>query len=145
MIRLHIIAEGPTEETFIKGLIEPVLWSRKVYATCTVMYGDARYSRVRGDILKRMKEDPGAYCTTFFDYYGLGRGFPAKDTIGKFTRTEEKKRILEEAIREDIARSLGNRYNDSHFIPYVQMHEFEDSPVGAARGHRCGNVGERMP
>ncbi len=59
MIRLHIIAEGTTEETFIRELLSPALRDKQVYATWTVMNGDVRYSRVKSDVVTRMKSDQG--------------------------------------------------------------------------------------
>lgn len=126
MIRLHIIVEGPTGETFVRELLAPALLTHNVYASDpTVMGGDVRYSRVKKDILLRMKGDPSAYCTTFLDYYGLGPGFVAKETLGKFDSSLKKKQTLEDALFRDIARELGERYNHARFIPYFQMHEFE--------------------
>jgi hypothetical protein len=72
-----------------------------------------------------MKSDPTAYCTTFVDYYGLGSGFPAKDAIGEHDSPGDKKKKLEEAVFQDIQATLGKRHDTSHFIPYVQMYEFE--------------------
>lgn len=70
--------------------------------------------------------------------YGLGPGFPAKETIGAHDPIEVKKSKLEEAIFSDIAAAPGKRRDDSHFIPYVQMYELEgllfSDPHRFARG-----------
>jgi hypothetical protein len=128
VIRLFVIAEGPTEETFIKELLAPHLLTRAV-ATMPILIGksggNVSYSRLKRDSLLYLKSDPTAYCTTFVDYYGLGPGFPAKETIGRHDSPGDKKKKLERAILDDVRASLGKRYDTSHFIPYVQMYEFE--------------------
>jgi len=145
MIRLHVIAEGPTEETFVKELLAPHLLEGGVVAGPILIGkngGDVSYSRLKRDSVLYLKSDPTAYCTTFVDYYGLGRGFPAKDRIGVHDPPGDKKRKLEDAIHADIQETLGKRYDASHFIPYVQMYEFEgllfSDPARLAAG-----IGER--
>jgi Domain of unknown function (DUF4276) len=128
MIRLHVIVEGSTEETFVTELLAPHLIERGVAAVPILIGksgGNVSYSRLKRDAVLYMKSDPTAYCTTFVDYYGLGRGFPAKDAIGEHDSPDDKKRKLEGAVFRDIEATLGNHYDTSHFIPYVQMYEFE--------------------
>jgi hypothetical protein len=128
MIRIHVIAEGSTEETFVKELLAPLLLERGVAAGPILIGktgGDVSYSRLKRDAVLYMKSDPTAYCTTFVDYYGLGSGFPAKDAIGEHDSPGDKKKKLEEAVFQDIQATLGKRHDTSHFIPYVQMYEFE--------------------
>jgi hypothetical protein len=128
MIRLHIIAEGPTEETFVKETLAPHLLDKGVLAGPILIGksgGCVSYSRLKRDSVLYLKSDPTAYCTTFVDYYGLGRGFPAKDGIGEHDSPGDKRRKIEEAISHDIQETLGRRHDASHFIPYVQMYEFE--------------------
>lgn len=128
VVRVNVIVEGHTEEVFINSIVGPALCDRGVYLTPRLMGGTGggvSYRRLRGDALMFMKGDPTAHCTTFVDYYGLGAGFPGREEIGKFTSTEEKKRLLEEAIHKGVMSSLGDSYDGSRFLPYVQMHEFE--------------------
>jgi hypothetical protein len=125
VIRLHVIAEGTTEEEFINELIAPVLRAKGVLAIPRPLEGNVSYTRLKKFILDHLKNEPRAYCTTFVDYYGLGPGFPERAGIRRFDPTEKKKRMLEDAIRRDVEQTLGNSYDHSHFIPYVQMHEFE--------------------
>lgn len=128
MIRLHIVAEGSTEETFVKELLSPPLFERGVLATPILIGksgGCVAYGRLKKDVTLYLKSDPTSYCTTFIDYYGLGPGFPAKITIGKHDPPAQKKEKLERAVYRDVADTLGKRYDASHFIPYVQMYEFE--------------------
>lgn len=141
MIRLHVIAEGPTEETFIKELLAPHLFEKGVLAGPILVGkngGHVSYSRLKRDSVLYLKSDSTSYCTTFIDYYGLGPGFQEKAAIGEHDSPAEKKRKLEQAIAQDIKETLGKRHDASHFIPYVQMYEFEgllfSDPVHFALG-----------
>lgn len=128
MIRLHVIAEGPTEETFVNEVLGPHLVDHGVSAVAILIGktgGAVSYARLKRDALLYLKSDPGSYCTTLVDYYGLGNGFPGKARIGEREAPAEKQRRLEEAIREDVREALGKRHDVTHFIPYVQMYEFE--------------------
>ncbi len=67
MIRLHVIAEGPTEETFVKELLAPHLLAEGVVAG-PILIGkngeDVSYARLQRDSVLYLKSDPTAYCTT---------------------------------------------------------------------------------
>jgi len=141
MIRLHVIAEGPMEETFVTELLAPHLFEKGVLAGPILIGkngGYVSYSRLKRDSVLYLKSDFTSYCTTFIDYYGLGPGFPEKAAIGEHDSPAEKKRKLEETIAQDIKETLGKRHDASHFIPYVQMYEFEgllfSDPVRFALG-----------
>lgn len=139
MTRLYIVAEGQTEETFIETLLRPLLADNGVALMGTiVMCGDIRYGRLKSLIVKLLKEDSKAFCTTFIDYYGRGNAFPGEDNIGKFDTIVEKKTKLETAFYADVEQALGPRFEATRFIPYVQMYEFEgllfSDPEGLAEG-----------
>jgi hypothetical protein len=38
---------------------------------------------------------------------------------------DEKARCVEDAVRDDVATEMGNRFDSDRFIPFVVMHEFE--------------------
>ncbi len=118
MIRLAVVAEGQTEEEFVKRILEPQLRQFGVAAT-PVLLGRARNHRPGGgnvtvprlvSELAHLSKSFDA-VTTLVDFYG----FKAKErrSAGE----------LEQALRADvekIAGSLGDR-----LVPYVQRHEFE--------------------
>ena len=82
MSRVVVIVEGPTEESFVKGPLAEILWPHKVYLTPIILGvpgqkgGRTNYARVRKDLLRQLKQDATAYCSTMIDFYGLGPGFP---------------------------------------------------------------------
>jgi hypothetical protein len=131
VIRLHIIAEGQTEQSFVKKVLAGHLADFNVFADarCVLTSKDKRaavefrgglssYQRVKKDILTWLKEDSHSECrfTTMFDLYALPDDFPKYEEAKKkipYKRVD----LLEEAMRDDIA--------DGRFIPYIQLHEFE--------------------
>lgn len=139
MTMLYIVAEGPTEETFIETFLRPLLTDNGVALMGSIVLdGDIRYGRLKNIVVKLLKEHPTAFCTTFIDYYGRRNVFPGEDGIGKFDPVGQKKTALETAFHADVAQELGRRFNAARFIPYIQMYELEgllfSDPEGLARG-----------
>jgi len=132
MIRLHVTAEGQTEQAFVKDVLtchlanfdviadaRAVLTSKDKRNAVEYRGGLISYAKARADVLTWLKEDCHPECrfTTMFDFYALPDDFPSYGESLKKTDPYEKVRMLEDAMRADI--------NDSRFIPYIQLHEFE--------------------
>ena len=138
-IRLHITAEGQTEERFVKEVLTPYLGEREVWADarCVLTSKNNRlgveyrggwrrtsaYDTVKKDICGWMKEDRNADVrfTTMFDLYALPRDFPGYEKAYRETDPYRCVAILEEALAADINGAL----SDTRFVPYIQLHEFE--------------------
>lgn len=65
-----------------------------------------------------------AYCTTFFDFYGLPGDFPGKAAAAEKVTVADKARCVEVSLVQQLEKRLGQELL-RRFIPYVQMHEFE--------------------
>jgi hypothetical protein len=128
MIRLNIIVEGPTEETFVRDLLAPHLGQHQVFAIARSAEtgrrkghifrgGLVRYSKVRKDIESWLKQDPGALVSTMFDYYALPKDFPNPTAPQRSLPIHQWVWELEQVLAADI--------RDTRFIPYIQLHEFE--------------------
>ncbi len=130
--RLHITAEGQTEERYVNrvlvshlGCIHQVIADVRAVKTGRKRGRDYRggllvYEAAKLDIQAWMKEEVGnrdVWFTTMFDLYALPSDFPGHADACRQTDPYEKVRILEEALKQD----LGHR----QFIPYIQLHEFE--------------------
>ena len=130
--RLHITAEGQTEQYYANRVLAPHLWK-----VCQIV-ADARsvktgrkhgrdyrggllsYEKARQDILDWMKQEAkneDVWFTTMFDLYALPGDFPGWEEAHGMQDPYEKVRILEEA--------LGKAVDHPRFIPYIQLHEFE--------------------
>ena len=127
MIRVHVICEGQTEETFVKELLNPHFTQLGITLIPTLIGkrgGTIKFQRLFKDLRIRLSGDKKAYCTTFFDFYGLPSDFPGKvEAIKKKTITDKSNNIcsaLSNAIKRDVGEQSVRR-----FIPYVQMYEFE--------------------
>jgi hypothetical protein len=130
-MRLNFIVEGQTEETFVRDVIIPHLASShsvwgKVRCVTTNRKRKIRgggfntnYKVLRDDILLWMKEDQNLDMkfTTMLDLYALPPDFPGYNDAGKHCDAYQRVDALERAFGQDI--------QDTRFIPYIQLHEFE--------------------
>lgn len=130
MIRLHIIAEGQTEEEFVKAVLSEHLANFNVFAdvrcvptkqTKTKIYkgGLVSYEKAKKVLVTWLKNDKGkdVRFTTMFDLYALPNEFPQFEEAKKILDPYEKVKKFEIAFSKDIG--------DDRFIPYIQLHEFE--------------------
>ncbi|NDJ53617.1 MAG: DUF4276 family protein [Chloroflexi bacterium] len=128
MIRVHVICEGQTEETFTHELLAPHFQAMNVDLRPSLVGnpghkgGVVKFERVQRDIRNRLRGDKTAYCTTFFDFYGLDSVFPGKRLATGSTAS--KHRIVCMHLQKELSKSLDENAL-RRFIPYVQMHEFE--------------------
>ncbi len=129
-VRLNMIVEGQTEETFVNRVLKPHLGPRSVGASARVVTtrktpgrkyrgGLSTYAKARNDIILWLKQDqnPDVRFTTMFDLYRLPTNFPGYDTAAAQDDPYQQVQTLEDALADDI--------NDSRFVPYIQLHEFE--------------------
>lgn len=131
MIRLHVVVEGDSEETFVRELLAPHLSAFGVFPVATRVStkrqrgktwkgGGHRYARWKRDLALWMKRDggPEARFTTMIDLYSLPAEFPGQAQCATIADVRDRVRCLETKFAEDMA-------NDRRFIPYIQIHEFE--------------------
>jgi uncharacterized protein DUF4276 len=143
--RVYIVVEGATEESFVNQVLAPVLWARQVYPTPLIIGspghkgGNVNYIRVKKDVLTQLKQDRSAYCSTMFDFYGLGEGFPGTP-LPPNLQGSAKVTCIEEAVKADIVAEVPELRPDVRFIPFLQFHEYEgllfSDPVAFAAGIR---------
>ena len=132
MPRLHLFAEGSTEQVFADAVLKPHLAAFGVWLYPPVLVAHARkkgrthrgggrhFAPMRNDIMRRLKEDrnPDVYFTTMIDLYALHNDFPGHSDAEKL-RFDPYRRVasLEGSWQKVTA--------DNRFIPYIQLHEFE--------------------
>lgn len=128
-IRVNIITEGPTEETFVNAVLIDHLQQFRIFDvrthSITTGYGNGRpyrggflkYSHLRKDVIRWLQQDHGAYVTTMVDLYALPLDFPNRE---QFINNSNPYKKVEKAEEE-----FGNDINNPHFIPNIQLHEFE--------------------
>jgi len=146
MTRVYVVVEGPTEESFVRDVLAPVLWSRQVYLTPILLGspghpgGNTKYSRVKKDVMVLLKQDQTAYCSTMLDLYRLGRGFPGMPLSPNLPGLDKVIRI-EQAVKADIVAHGPDLRPEVRFLPYLQLHEYEgllfSDPEAFASGIRA--------
>ncbi len=126
MVRLNIITEGQTEETYVRDILYDHLAPHQVYTTPITLVtavrertyrgGVSKYGPIRRDVLRSLK-DQTAVITTMIDFYRLPRDFPGMEQIANVVDPYEKIQVIEREFMNDI--------DNSRFIPYIQLHEYE--------------------
>jgi hypothetical protein len=130
MIRVHIICEGQTEEMFINEILSEVFFPKGIYLVPALIGkpghkgGNFRFERLFTDIRARLLGETSAFCTTFFDFYGLPEDFPGKNEAKQQLTIENKAQCISDLLTEKIRFKLGDEAL-RRFFPYVQMYEFE--------------------
>jgi hypothetical protein len=153
VIRLYVVVEGQTEESFVRNVLAEVLWGSKVHPTPILLGtpghkgGRTSYARLKRDVVVQLKQDRGAWCSTMIDLYGLGPGFPGYPPPGGLSPIE-KVRHIENAVKEDICSEIPDLRPDRRFIPYLQLHEYEailfSDPPAFARGINLPNLQQQF-
>ena len=130
MTRVRVIVEGRTEQSFVQQVLAPLLWASEVYLAATILGvpghkgGRTNYARLKKDVLRQLKEDRAAYCSTMLDFYWLGRGFPGTPLPPSLSNAG-KVIHLERAMKEDLMAEVPDLRPDVRFLPYLQLHEYE--------------------
>ncbi len=145
MTRIYVVVEGTTEESFVNKVLAPALWPQQVYVHPIIIGppghkgGNPKYARLKKDVLKQLKQDRSAHCSTILDFYGLGADFPGMPLPANLPNLNKVLRI-EQAIKADILAQLPDLRPDVRFLPYLQLHEYEallfSDPAAFASGIR---------
>ena len=128
MTRVYVLCEGQSEESFVNGLLSPMLQLKRIAIVPIICLtkrnkdgkkykgGVSTYGKIRNEIVTLCRQHPNEFVTMMFDYYM----FPYDETgreRGSNTSIKDKVLHLEERIDQDI----GMR----NFIPNIVLHEFE--------------------
>jgi hypothetical protein len=131
MRRLHVLAEGQTEEAFVNRVLMPHLASFDVVADvrCVTTRRDRHrhdrvyrgglrdFAKVQRDLERWMAEDRGATFTTMLDLYALPQDFPGYTDAARLHDPYARVRHLEQSLAAEVG--------EPRLIPYIQLHEFE--------------------
>jgi hypothetical protein len=129
MKKVRILVEGQTEETFVRDVLYPHLFSKSKTIESTIVVtkrvksggsfkgGVSSYGQVKRDLLRLLGDSSADTVTTMFDYYALPSDFPGHGAAPTGSTAEAKAKHIEQAFAEDV--------KDARFIPYLSLHEFE--------------------
>ena len=124
MIRIHVFVEGQTEETFIREVLyihfieknlslNPIL----IRTSTKGKGGASNYEKIKWQIDEKCKEDRKSFVTTMLDLFKLPNNFPGYSGLVNISDPYKKVSHLE--------REWVHEMNQSNFIPYISLHEFE--------------------
>jgi len=135
MARLLIHVEGQTEEGFVNELLRSHLVSKGYHSVDARIVGNARLRERRGgirawpsakkDIIHHLREDRDCIATTMVDYYGLPLTWPGRARSKSLGTIKEKALCVQDAVRDDLVKEMGNSFDSDRFVPFIVMHEFE--------------------
>jgi hypothetical protein len=126
MSRVYILVEGQTEEAFLQEVMVGAYAAKGVYLTPIIVTtspghrgGLSSYSKVKPQIDKLCKQDPGAYVTTLFDFYALPKDFPGQGGLPALGAASAAAKV------SYLEQQLGADVGHVNFIPNLMLHEFE--------------------
>lgn len=126
MKKLIIICEGPTEQYFCKQILEDHFKNFEIEIEFPLIThsngGIVKWMYLKLQILNHFLADSTCYVTTFIDFYGMEahHSFPEWNSAILEADKAKKMSILESGMNNDLPLN-----NQSKFIPYIQLHEFE--------------------
>jgi hypothetical protein len=131
VIRLYVVVEGQTEESFVAHTLARHLAGHEILATpitvttrrdpitgSKIGRGGGHWKHWRKDIRRLfLNGAPNVRFTTVFDLYGLPHDFPQLEMHQGCSNTATRAELLEQAMATDL--------QDHRLIPYLQRHECE--------------------
>ena len=146
MIEIIIVAEGQTEETFVRTVLAPAFAPAEIYLSARLVStspngrgGALSYDRVYRFLRNTLKKRPDTFISTFFDLHQLDTAFPDHAAAQKLIDSGARATHLECAFHADIIARTACRAQ--RFIPHIQPWEFEAllfSDVPALTGTEAG-------
>ncbi len=115
-----IVVEGDTEEEFIKQTLLPYLNQYGIYDVRPIKATTSKglhYQKFRNDVMRYLRQESDILVSSLIDFYRIPSSFPNFSELKTLSQASQKVAKLEEGIAADI--------NDSRFMPYIQLHEFE--------------------
>lgn len=129
MKRALVLAEGDTEERFIKEVLREHFWPLRLDLAPTLLTtkrvksggsfrgGVTSFGKFENDANRLLSSSGGALVTTMLDYYRLPADFP-----GMSNRPEGSPLVRVKHVEAALRSHFDNRGN---LLPYLSLHEFE--------------------
>lgn len=128
MKRVLVLAEGLTEERFVKSILNPhllqmektvvptLITTKRVKSGPDFKGGVTHYKKIERDLRRLLGDSSAVAVTSFIDYYGLPGDFP-----GYKTRPAGTPIMQTQHVEREWAKKIAN----PRFRPYLMLHEFE--------------------
>lgn len=130
-VEVIVIVEGKTEVIFIKKILGEYLALKNIYMIPTQIStpgkkgGDVKFSVAIKDISNYLKQRNDTYVSTFFDYYGIRKGWPGLAEARRKTVPSEIASVMNSATKNTIDQEISDYQLNKRFISYIAVHEFE--------------------
>lgn len=111
-----VYVEGETEETFVIELLNQYLASNGIFIQPVKFNGNIKYNQFIKDIKRFLRNSKFRIVTMMMDIYGIHSTFQRK-IDGSQSNVNVFVSQLTESLVQDI--------NNTRFLPYFQIHEFE--------------------
>nr|VFK27258.1 MAG: protein of unknown function (DUF4276) [Candidatus Kentron sp. MB]VFK31088.1 MAG: protein of unknown function (DUF4276) [Candidatus Kentron sp. MB]VFK75513.1 MAG: protein of unknown function (DUF4276) [Candidatus Kentron sp. MB] len=129
-VEVVVIAEGKTEEQFIKQVVAPALRPLAIYLKPRLLPtskgakgGAVSFDRLRYHARNTLNMSSTPILSTFLDLQGLRTDFPGFQEAGKIANVGARVDHLETALCRAIVEESGCR--PGRFLPHIQPFEFE--------------------
>ncbi len=130
MIEVIVVGEGQTEETFVRDVVAPALWSqdislqpRLIRTSGSGRGGALRRDRVMRFLRNTLNERADMYVTTLFDLHGLDNELPGVQESSGIKDPIQRATTIEWRFAEVVVQEMQCR--PDRFFPHIQPHEFE--------------------
>jgi len=137
MKRLLIVAEGQTEELFVKKHLQPYLQSQglmnlvQCHRIKSTGGGLVRFHQLEADLCRDLR-GKDVVVSTMIDLYALPGNFPNYHEAMQLSDHLERVEFLENRLKDYLQSKMDIAL--SHFIPNIQLHEFESLLFASERG-----------
>lgn len=129
-IEVIAIVEGKTEQVFIQRVLAPYLGYKNIGMRVAQVSkpgqkgGDIRFSRVKDDLGRHLKQRSDTYITTFIDYYGI-KEWPGLEFLSPQALPAQIAEKINEATKAQVISLFPAQNAVRRFIPFIAVHEFE--------------------
>jgi hypothetical protein len=130
-IKVYIVVEGQTEQTFIREILAPQFSYKGIYLYPVLIGspghkgGNIRFDRAKNDIGNFLKQRSDIYISTMFDYFRIETSWPGRADVKPSDIAIKKAEKIEEETLSKIIELFPDQNAKKRFIPYIEMHEFE--------------------
>jgi hypothetical protein len=130
---LYIVVEGKGEQTFVGQTLAVHLAKRSVWATAFLVGKPSHQGGVRSWVsvrrelcgyLRMQRPRRPMYVSLMFDYFRMPTDWPGRAAAPSLALAN-RAGAVETALAGDICSVMGDQFDPSRFVPYVQMHELE--------------------
>lgn len=126
MIRINILVEGQTEETFVRDVLVAHYSARGIFFNPILAQtspghkgGVVSYGKIKNQLTKLCKQDKKAYVTTMIDFYGLPTTFPGVQAQDYPSAAPALDQVM--FLEDRLKINLG----EPNFVPFLVLHEYE--------------------